>query len=294
MSTEFVAYERLRLHFIYCGILAVLVIINLSVLYWMGVPDFTTYLTNVATITSLMLGLVAIIYSFVANSGLAQSLGSLGAISREIQHSKEIMRALVSSGEAQAKSMEDEQERLRVVSGEISDNLTRIKDQHESIRDLLGQIPDRFNALDDSLKAMATQADNLSQNGVEREEEGTFNTTFVQNFLEDSSPAGMMLCFAASRAEERGKDLDLASLRPEGLASWADYFRGYLVSMGAAGLVDARTRKENNTIVTIKYLHPYIRENARKALLDAMAKETKSSTVERRKKWMEHIDSLFE
>ena len=56
--------EKLSLHFKYCGFIAVMVVVAIATERWSTSKDFTTYLSNAATMTSLLLGVVAIFYSF--------------------------------------------------------------------------------------------------------------------------------------------------------------------------------------------------------------------------------------
>jgi GTP1/Obg family GTP-binding protein len=81
MSTD---VEKLRLHFIYCAIILGLVIVAIATDRWTAQQNFTEYLSNAATMTSLVLGLVAIFYSFISNDGMSRSLGNINNVSSQV------------------------------------------------------------------------------------------------------------------------------------------------------------------------------------------------------------------
>ncbi|MDZ4057086.1 MAG: hypothetical protein U1D69_08985, partial [Polynucleobacter sp.] len=64
MSTE---VDRISLHFKYCVLILGMIIIAVATDRWTARQDFTTLLSNAATMTSLVLALVAIFYSFISN-----------------------------------------------------------------------------------------------------------------------------------------------------------------------------------------------------------------------------------
>jgi hypothetical protein len=78
-------YERLVLHFRYCGLIAVMIFIFVVTDRWTDKGDFTSYLSNAATMTSLILGVVAIFYSFISNDGMSRSLGSVNTVADEVR-----------------------------------------------------------------------------------------------------------------------------------------------------------------------------------------------------------------
>lgn len=61
-----------------------MVIIAIATEKWSSKGEFTTYLSNAATMTSLFLGVVAIFYSFVSNDSMSRSLGSITTITSEV------------------------------------------------------------------------------------------------------------------------------------------------------------------------------------------------------------------
>lgn len=77
---------RLRLHFIYVTIILGLVIICLATAYSInsGSPHLVDYVTFAATVTSLVLAVLAIFYSIVSNRDLSSSLGSLQTTSARL------------------------------------------------------------------------------------------------------------------------------------------------------------------------------------------------------------------
>jgi hypothetical protein len=100
---------------------------------------FTEYLSNAATITSLVLALVAIFYSFIANDGLSKSLGNISTVASEVKEAR----------------------------GQISDYLELAKEPGDTAKQrasLIRQVSDvgsNLAALTGTLGAIKTQTDAL-------------------------------------------------------------------------------------------------------------------------------------
>ena len=111
--------ERIALHFKYCALILVMIIVAVATDRWTAQKDFTAYLSNAATMTSLVLGLVAIFYSFISNDSLSKSLGSITTVATEVRDAKaEISRYVDLSKQA---------------TGASADNAALLKDASESV-----------------------------------------------------------------------------------------------------------------------------------------------------------------
>jgi hypothetical protein len=87
--------DKLALHFKYFIFMLFAVIIAIATERWSSNKEFTTYLSNAATMTSLLLGVVAIFYSFVSNDGMSRSLGSITTVSSEVREARQKIEQFV-------------------------------------------------------------------------------------------------------------------------------------------------------------------------------------------------------
>ncbi len=116
MTTE---NEKLRIHFAYCVAILLLAIVAIATDRWSTQAKFTEYLSNAATMTSLMLGLVAIFYSFIANDGLSKSLGNINHVSQAVDESKREISEYLALTRTALAAGERNNEVMSAVSAEV-------------------------------------------------------------------------------------------------------------------------------------------------------------------------------
>ena len=92
--------DNLKIHFKYFAFIAFSTVIFISTERWSSNKDFTTYISNAATMTSLLLGVVAIFYSFISNDSLSRSLGSISIITNEIASARDEIKYFSKSTES--------------------------------------------------------------------------------------------------------------------------------------------------------------------------------------------------
>ncbi|WP_263356152.1 hypothetical protein [Acidicapsa ligni] len=84
--------KTLRIHFLYCVTILALAVVIMASARWTEFGSFTQYLRNMATVVSLLLALLAILYSHIVNNGLSKSLKNIREASSAMRKSKEAMK----------------------------------------------------------------------------------------------------------------------------------------------------------------------------------------------------------
>ena len=113
-------YERLVLHFRYCGLIAVMIFIFVVTDRWTDKGDFTSYLSNAATMTSLILGVVAIFYSFIANDGMSRSLGSVNTVADEVRQVRGDIKEFAQQTKRSTETATENNNLVEAASNELS------------------------------------------------------------------------------------------------------------------------------------------------------------------------------
>lgn len=158
-----------KTHFYYIVGILVAFIVLLATFEWAGIKDLASYFTFAMTLTSLILAILAILYSFLSSSGLASYVSELRIISKGISSSTD---------------------KLGTAATEIR---TKVEGLDSSIQEFGG---DMKNLLNRNTLLSPQQSDSPSE-------------TSVKIFLKLSSLLGLQMLYAASRAHLAGKPLEL-------------------------------------------------------------------------------------
>lgn len=297
--------EKLRIHFVYCALILTLVIIAIATDRWTLQPKFTEFLSNAATMTSLVLGLVAIFYSFVANDGLSKSLGGIGAVSEEVRATREQITQQVAQSGQTTKSTERSAGLIEKASSDISANLTTlsatlaaIKDHTEALHGSLGGLPTRIDQLETKLldatkslgtKAVAAPAPLIRSQGAD--------AALVKRFLEISALASNLLTYACVLAERKKKDLDLAEFCTAIDSKLDSWLSGFLSCMAALQLVVTSEKAGQFRHYEVSGVHPILVETTREyfvSYIQRIYKDKKPETYERWLAALNNVEKLFE
>lgn len=147
--------EKLALHFKYCGFIAVMIVVAIATERWSTSKDFTTYLSNAATMTSLLLGVVAIFYSFISNDGMSRSLGSITLVSTEVRETREDIKQFskltqdaTRESQSNTASVQKASSDLSQSLGLLSGTLGQLSEQNDALKNLISALPTRMDQLE--------------------------------------------------------------------------------------------------------------------------------------------------
>lgn len=295
--------EKLRLHFFYCAVILIMVIIAVATDRWTLQPKFTEFLSNAATMTSLVLGLVAIFYSFIANDGLSKSLGSIGAVSEEVKTSREQIVQQVLIGAQTTKAAERSAALIESASSAMSNNLSALSEtlsaiqtHTEFLHGSLGDLPNRLDQLEtkviDATKSLGTKSGQTIAPAGQK----SIDPATVQTFLATSSLAANTLAYACVLAHESGKDLNLADFCIAIDAKLENYLNGVLDCMDSVQLIDTTAVKNAHRTYKIGMVHSSLVQTTRDYVLNYIDRQYKTNspaTYERWKTAMDNVDKLF-
>ncbi|WP_314437477.1 hypothetical protein [Massilia timonae] len=295
--------EKLKLHFFYCAVILTLIIIAIATDRWTLQPKFTEFLSNAATMTSLVLGLVAIFYSFIANDGLSKSLGSIGAVSEEIRSSKEHIVQQVAAGAETTKTAERSAVLIDAASSSISSSLTSlsatlaaIQTHTEVLHGSLVGLPTRLDQLEtkviDATRSLGQKpAQQLPANGAK-----LIDSSIVQSFLSTASVSANMLTYACVLANQKEKQLNLAKFCDAVDSNLENYYLGFLASMHAVQIIGYMPDKNNPGTYNIPKVHPYLIENTKTYITGFLNRQYKEKKPDLYNRWItaiENVENLF-
>lgn len=186
--------EKLQLHFKYCAAILLLIIIVVATDRWTAQKDFTAYLSNAATMTSLLLGLVAIIYSYISTDSLSKSLGSITTVSSEVKDSKEQIARYVVLTTAATETSTANTALLKQTSIDVSQSvaslgktLTEIAEQNQALQGLVGTLPVRFEKLESKFTDVAKALGEKPAATQSKAVSGELSSEVVRKFMARST-----------------------------------------------------------------------------------------------------------
>lgn len=136
---------RAHLHYRYWFLILGLFILFLTTEKWSESEHFTTYLANAATLTSLMLGLSAIFYSYISNESLSTSLGMVSTVSKSIREVESNAISTLEESKASNRS-------LRLTMNDLSDAAKSLGSTLIDLRDLAESLNATSNSLSDHVQ----------------------------------------------------------------------------------------------------------------------------------------------
>jgi len=293
--------EKLKLHFFYCTLILALVIIAIATDRWTLQPKFTEFLSNAATMTSLVLGLVAIFYSFIANDSLSKSLGSIGAVSQEVHVAREEISKQVTLGAETTKSAERSTQLIERASSNIEQNLASLSQtllsiqQHTtSLHGSLGNLPGRIDELETRLMDATTGLGTKIAVPPSPTAETDVDVALLKRFLQRSSLSCDLLAYACMLAYKTQKNLSIKDFCDATNIALPNYMHGFLDCMDSLEVVEIIRDKNETLVFKIINAHQILGES----------KEYFTSYIERRLKdkpeqferWnnaLEQVEKLF-
>lgn len=208
------------LHFKYViGILIFLLILVATA--WLGRKQvIVEQIGFAATLASLILAVLAIIYSFVSNQSLSATFGKLDSAGANVGTAAERVTSAAT----------DLQDRIEILPEVIADKfslilpmLTQVSQKVEATQSLLH---DRLQGVESLSPYPPTSRSKMMDARFDEEV-----------FYENSSLLGKFLLFACALSYEKEKPLDIAELSKEVPVLREDYMLGFLVAAHAANYI---------------------------------------------------------
>jgi hypothetical protein len=275
MNGDAIKLEKIKIHFLYCAILSGLIIILIASDRWTGSKDFTQYLTNSATMTSLVLALVAIFYSFVANDGLSKSMGNISTVANDVKDSKDQIADFLAQTTSSNEVARNNAKIIEAVSAEVSSTLSAlgstlsaIKTQTDSLNSTVSTLPPRLDVLETNL----IDATRLSGEKV-------LNVQAVSTALRDEDilrfnrSAALivnLVSYACVLSQQTNKPLVLGEFTKAAESKLEDFLAGGLGVMAAIGIITFTYTNEPNSYRTyhVSFVHPKLADSIKGYFLE--------------------------
>lgn len=289
--------DKLRIHFIYWMIILMMVIIAIATDRWTSQKGFTEYLTNAATMTSLMLALVAIFYSFVSNSALSENFNDISSVANEVRLSKEQISKYLDLTTTSTEAARENTKAMELVSGDVKaalatlgETLSALKEQSEGLTSSVATLPTRLDQLEmkviDATKSVGekknpppppTGSEEPSANAVDR-------------FLSITPVTINLLSYACVLAKNTGKTLSLSAFA-EATIDNADTYRGAIECMHGIGLIRRTAIKDQRLIYKLEAVHNRLATHA-KSYITEYLKSSFTDKPEVRDFWREKMKAV--
>ena len=255
--------ETLALHFKYCALIAVMLLIAIATERWSSSKDFTTYLSNAATMTSLLLGVVAIFYSFISNDGMSRSLGSINSVSNEIGEVRTDIKSFVDQTKDSTKVAETNNKIVREASAEISgtmvslnETLQEISNQNELLKNIVAALPTRIDQLESKFGDVAKAIGEKPKSVTSVISTNDLPAKAVESFLNRASYNQNLFSIACVLSAKTKKPLDIPAFCKAIEWNGPVNLNGFLNCMNAVQLCSRSAVEGQDKVFSIRSVHP--------------------------------------
>lgn len=288
--------DRIRLHFKYCALIAFILFIGVATDRWSSSKDFTIYLSNAATMTSLFLGIVAILYSFVSNDSMSKSLGSITTITDEVRS----VRGEVESFVKTAKQINEEGSRtnqgLDAASQEITDSINMLKFTLESITNQNQGLQNLIQAIPTRMEQIEFKVDDVARVIGEKPQSPTAKPSEVSDAVVDLALARAtlnqnLLMHACVLAAKNNKTLSLDEFCKSIFWKAPNHCQGFLGGLHALQICTRNFIEGQEKCYAIELVHPHLLKSSRDYYIDYVNKNFKDKPEEL-KIWSDKISNL--
>lgn len=242
--------DTARIHYLYWIGILIFSLIYISCKTFTPEPNFTEYLGNVATGISLVVGVIAIFYSFISNNSLSASLGNISSVSESLKLSESKIENVLDQSKILVGNHDKNLETMRAMSEHVqssvmtlSNTLTQISNKTDELQQTVVTVPTRLESIADLIekKQQTTPSPQISQASV------TFSKAQAREFNRKSSVPGNLLTYGCALAKQHNKEFSLEVFNKLIERNYPNRLAGFLDCMSAAGLIklDEVKGKEN-------------------------------------------------
>lgn len=235
-------------HFFYVALILTMALVLVATLRWTALVGFTEYLSVAATITSLVLGILAIIYGFVSNGSINQSLGSVETASLRMGQVAADFQSIAASSQTLQERAEQRTEKLHELIGDLRAGLQDLAETTTQIHGSVDAISDRIS---NAQKAVPNEPEIIeSQGDVASDEAEDPHARFVRRI----SAMGLAVLYACLHAKRAGRYVDVMKL--VGPSNY-EYAWGFLFASDAAGLVTLEYPSNKRQVRAVRLKDPF-------------------------------------
>lgn len=248
MSTS-VRQSSLGLHFFYVALILGLTIVLLVTFKWTSLSGFTEYLSVAATVTSLVLGILAIIYGFVSNGSINQSLGSVETASLRMGQVASDFQSIATNSQALQERAEQRTEKLHELIGDLQLGLHDLAATTQKISGSVDALSDRISNAQKTAPKEPDVSD--TQNADSAVAESTEDP--YRRFFRRASPMGLLAVYASLKATQANRYVDLLKL--VGSSNY-EYTWGFLVAAASARTIALEYPAKKRGVRAVRLKNP--------------------------------------
>lgn len=271
MTTNQNAKPNLGIHFFYVTFILVAIIILLATTKWTELAKFTDYLSTAATITSLVLGLLAIIYAYISNDSLSQTTGVLSESASQAQESTVKIASLLATVDSVAAGSSRTNERLAGILDDLKsqmrsldETVSTLDSQASAITAVLPEIPKGLDAIGKRLEEFVQAPPKHDNKSVTPPISEESLNALANLCVTQASPAGLLLMYACHLSYSSKIEFNVKSFSKD--FSTGDYMYGFFIAIWSIDLIEF-TRGKPASMVTVTQCPPEF-ENAREKFVE--------------------------
>lgn len=226
--------KKTQIHFFYVTLILISAIVIIATKNWTKLQGFTDYLNVAATITSLVLGILAIIYSFVSNGSQSQFLGSIEASSANIASIGAELKSIVSDAQKIQNAGQQRNEEMHELITSLRNAVDGLSNKTSEIANTVESLPTKFSEINDALnKNISPQAGDPTPISWDKQK--------IEEFLGSWSPLSLCGLKALAIAHATDAYINLSKLfhSNNGFNDY-EYILGYLLCADASGLLSLK------------------------------------------------------
>ncbi|WP_319238025.1 hypothetical protein [uncultured Propionivibrio sp.] len=291
--------STLGIHFFYVTTILVAVIILVATTKWTELPKFTDYLSTAATITSLMLGLLAIIYAYISNDSLSKSTGVVSEAAADAHDATTKISALLQSVGSLTNESNESNSKLEKIIDDLRFQLAALGStaktldgQANAIASVLPEIPKGLDLLGRKFDEFMQTEPQIEINGKTTEKSTIQSNDSSDEIIVRSSKLGLLLIYGCYLSHSNGKPFNVKTFSGE--PNSEDYMYGYFVALFAAGrLKYEAVDKSNSSIVKVtEYIGDFAK--AKDFYIKRAENENKVEVLAEAQSKIKHVQSYFE
>jgi hypothetical protein len=235
-------FKIFKIHITYIIGLLILSILGLITVKWYNIPDLVDYITFALTLSTLVLSVLAIIYTLFSNNRFSESIGVMNNISKEILDSSKKLGAITDD--------------LSIKIEEIPEHLKSVEEKTERTHQLLESWRDKEEVIIEEVKT---------------KEENSINC-LVDNFLAYSSFNGRCLLYACLLSYKQKKSFIIKDFLDS-----VDYSYGYFVASSAMELFDYSITEN---VISITKMNPELEKKIKDVIYEKAKSRDEKKTPE--------------
>ncbi|QZN81571.1 hypothetical protein K5K93_03830 [Stenotrophomonas sp. DR822] len=267
--------SRIKVHFFYVVLILGGTIAVLVTKKWTEVDGFVNYLSVASGVTSLVLGILAIIYSFVSTGTFSKSVGSINSQAERVASVANELATVLNSGESLQSRAEMRTEELHRLIGDLRVGLDSLQKTTLNIAGSVESISPKIDALQ---KGVVREPEGSSRQVAREAEHPEWTEAGLKQFFYTASLQGVAAVYGALRAKEMDRYINYQALFGD---RDSEYIWGFLVGVTCSGVAKFEGVGGSMTLdsTRIKVILPAVKG----AVISEMERRTTHSDSVRRK-----------